>query len=443
MVNWQSKLKSIFISFVIIASFLAPLPLLLSYSSIFNIFTVKLNWKFLENILLLIFLIEFIVNFFERKDKFKFLFSVNTFIDVLVLLSFYKKFLVFRFLSLFKIFRYSQLAKILLEVIYEKLPELLMFGGVVILVIVFLAITVFYVEHKAGNAQFKSLTDAFWWGIVTLTTVGYGDVYPMTPLGRLLAGFAMLLGIGIIAIPTSIVSTGLTEKIIELKKGRKKMNQLNNHVVILGVNSILDTILSEIKNYGVNDIVVVSKEKVELPDFVKYRNADYTKEQILQELNLEEAKAVLILSQFSNSENPDANTLLAAMLVKKIAPSVYTIVEILEKSNMSLAKDVIKCDEVISHNELLGSIMSSTLFTHKISEVIKELADFRGSRFFKEEAAKYITDELDFKDLLKEVMDRENSIVIGVERAGNVIVAPEPNFKVKVSDKILLIKGLK
>ena len=71
----------------------------------------------------------------------------------------------------------------------------------------------YYIEGKAQPEQFSNVLASFWWAIATLTTVGYGDVYPITGLGKFVSGFIAILGIGLIALPTGIISAGFMEKI--------------------------------------------------------------------------------------------------------------------------------------------------------------------------------------------------------------------------------------
>ena len=69
----------------------------------------------------------------------------------------------------------------------------------------------YYVENAAQPEVFSSIPKTMWWGVATLTTVGYGDIYPITALGRILGGVIAILGIGIFAIPTGIIASGFTE----------------------------------------------------------------------------------------------------------------------------------------------------------------------------------------------------------------------------------------
>jgi voltage-gated potassium channel len=79
----------------------------------------------------------------------------------------------------------------------------------------------YYIEHDAQPEKFASIGDAVWWAVATLTTVGYGDVYPVTALGKILSGIIALIGIGFVALPTGIISSAFIEKIQDEKKSEK------------------------------------------------------------------------------------------------------------------------------------------------------------------------------------------------------------------------------
>ena len=78
----------------------------------------------------------------------------------------------------------------------------------------------YYAEHQAQPKVYRSIPDSIWWAIVTLTTVGYGDVYPTTTVGRIIASIVMLTGIGFIAVPTSLISSTMTELAVEARAER-------------------------------------------------------------------------------------------------------------------------------------------------------------------------------------------------------------------------------
>ena len=82
----------------------------------------------------------------------------------------------------------------------------------------------YYVETDVQPDEFPNILAAFWWGIATLTTVGYGDVYPVTMMGKILSGIIAFIGIGLVALPTGIISSGFVEE-LQKKKKKSKNNQ--------------------------------------------------------------------------------------------------------------------------------------------------------------------------------------------------------------------------
>ena len=83
--------------------------------------------------------------------------------------------------------------------------------AITVILIYFSAVGIYYFEHEAQPDHFASIFDSLWWSIVTLTTVGYGDVYPITIGGRVFTFFILLIGLGIVAIPTGIISSSMTK----------------------------------------------------------------------------------------------------------------------------------------------------------------------------------------------------------------------------------------
>ncbi|WP_416671127.1 ion transporter [Egbenema bharatensis] len=118
----------------------------------------------------------------------------------------------FRFFRVFKAGRYFESLHSILRVFYRK-REALYISLMTVLILLLIASSLMYlIEHNAQPEAFGSIPATLWWGISTLTTVSYGDVYPITPLGRFLGGIVSILGIGLFALPTSILASGFTEE---------------------------------------------------------------------------------------------------------------------------------------------------------------------------------------------------------------------------------------
>lgn len=120
---------------------------------------------------------------------------------------------IFRLFRLFKLSRYVQSLNSLDDVIRSKKEELIVTIVMIAMLLLFSSSLMYVVETEAQPDKFPDIPSAMWWGVATLTTVGYGDVFPITPLGKLLGGFIAFLGIGMFALPTGILASGFAEEI--------------------------------------------------------------------------------------------------------------------------------------------------------------------------------------------------------------------------------------
>ena len=109
--------------------------------------------------------------------------------------------------------RYSPGLQALAYALTSRKNELLAVVSIVVVLLLLASSLMYFAEQSAQPNEFSSIPAAMWWGIITVTTVGYGDVSPVTPLGRLLAGVIALLGIGIFALPAGILGSGFMEQV--------------------------------------------------------------------------------------------------------------------------------------------------------------------------------------------------------------------------------------
>ena len=158
-------------------------------------------------------------------------------IDLLAVAPFYLEFLtvdlrfvrtlrLFRLFRIFKLARYADSMRTLGVVLRSRREELLVTLFVVVVLLVFASSAMYYVESEAQPQQFSSIPASMWWGVATLTTVGYGDVYPVTTAGRLLGAGIAILGVGLFALPTGILASAFSE---ELQKKRRRETTLCPH----------------------------------------------------------------------------------------------------------------------------------------------------------------------------------------------------------------------
>lgn len=115
-----------------------------------------------------------------------------------------------RFLRIFRLLRRSRALARFTEAFREARSELMVFGTTAFIMLFVAAAGIYQFEHEAQPEAFSSIPESLWWAIVTLTTVGYGDVYPVTPMGRLFTGLVMIVGLGVVAGLTGVIASALT-----------------------------------------------------------------------------------------------------------------------------------------------------------------------------------------------------------------------------------------
>lgn len=190
------------------------------------------NFYLLEVFTVLFFTIEYMLRIWiapvtEVYSRFKrprvgLVLSFYGIVDLLAILPFYLNFIfglnyyylmVFRLFRIFKLFRYFTALQLLGRVFRAKFQELMFALFFIIIMLIFVSFLMFYVENKAQPEVFRSIPETMWWGIITLTTVGYGDMHPITPVGKFLGGIIALMGIGLFALPAGILAGGFSTEL--------------------------------------------------------------------------------------------------------------------------------------------------------------------------------------------------------------------------------------
>ena len=174
-----------------------------------------------EFVSIVIFSIEYVLRVLVTKKPLRYIFSFYGIIDILAILPFYlNRFLDLRFLRAFRVFRIFRALKLIrynkalnrFNVAFKIVKEELVLFFIVILIMLFIVSAGIYsFENEAQPEIFKSVFHSGWWSIVTLTTLGYGDVYPITLGGKVFTFFVLMIGIGVVAVPAGLVGTALSK----------------------------------------------------------------------------------------------------------------------------------------------------------------------------------------------------------------------------------------
>jgi len=167
------------------------------------------------------------------RSRIRYILSFMAIIDLLAILPFYIPFLfpidlrvlrtlrVVRLFRLFKVNRYTHALSTIGTVFKKKSGQLLSSIFVVTLLMVIASVLMYNVESEAQPDKFDNVFSALWWAVATFTTVGYGDIFPITVLGKFLSAVIAFLGIGLVAVPTGIISAGFIEQ-LDVEKKQKE-----------------------------------------------------------------------------------------------------------------------------------------------------------------------------------------------------------------------------
>lgn len=172
--------------------------------------------------------------------RLRYLITPMALVDLLAILPFYLPFVytdlrfmralrLFRLFRILKLARYSESLQTFVDVLRLKKEELLLMFFAIIILLVISSSLMYEAEHEAQPRAFASIPAAMWWGIVTLATVGYGDVYPVTDWGRFIGSIVVILGIGLFALPTGVLASGFAEVLATRKEESRRGNQRCPH----------------------------------------------------------------------------------------------------------------------------------------------------------------------------------------------------------------------
>jgi len=193
-----------------------------SFETLPKLSPASVKWLYVtEVVTVAIFTGEYLLRVLVAEKKLGYVFSFFGLVDLLAILPFYvtagldlRWIRGLRFLRLFRVFkmaRYSRAVQRFHRAFLIAKEEIVLFLCVAALVLYFSAVGIYYCEHEAQPEAFASVFHSLWWAVATLTTVGYGDVYPVTVGGKIFTFVVLLIGLGIVSVPAGLVASALSK----------------------------------------------------------------------------------------------------------------------------------------------------------------------------------------------------------------------------------------
>lgn len=184
--------------------------------------------KTAEMVIVILFTLEYCLRLYVTDNKLGYALSFYGIIDLVAIVPFYissgvdlrslRIFRMLRLLRVMKLLRYNRAMRRFSRAFVIAKEELVLFSIVTVMLLYLSAVGIYFFENEAQPEAFKSIFHSLWWAVATLTTVGYGDVYPITAGGRVFTFFILMIGLGIVAVPAGLLASALSKARMEEQK---------------------------------------------------------------------------------------------------------------------------------------------------------------------------------------------------------------------------------
>jgi voltage-gated potassium channel len=318
---------------------------------------------------------------------------------------------------------------------HENLHRVLLFIGCIVVIS---AAGITFLEEG------MTLSDGAWWSVVTLTTVGYGDISPKTYGGRLMAMVVMFVGIGFLGTLSATIASMFIDRKLQEDLGMSSFD-FRDHIIICEWNERARVILEEFRldpqTVNTPVVLIAAIERKPINDknlfFVQGNVTDET----LKRANLAEAKTVVVLGdQSADAMTRDAKVVLTTLTIESINPHVYTIAELVDADNVPYCERA-NANEIVVTNELNSRLISRAAIDHGITKVVTELlASDQGHEIYKMAAPAPLIGQ-PFIDVLLQVKRERNYTVVAIQKGnvGEVLANPPVDYRIAEEDYLVVI----
>jgi len=308
----------------------------------------------------------------------------------------------------------------------ERILKLL---GATCAIILLGATSIFIADRYYATKGAAGILDAVYWAVVTIATVGYGDVVPSSPVAKLLALVIILSGPALLSLLTASMASMLVEKKIREGEGLETIKD-RDHVIICGWNDngekVLDGILVQLKGTKPKIVLVNELEKEDIQSIqYQYKDCDiafvrgnFVKEEVLARANLPRARAAIVLADLSGGrtmDKADERTIFGTMAIKSMAAKVRTCAElILSENREHLVRANV--DEIIVRGESAGALLATGAVSPGLADSVKSLVNNQDpNKLWRVPVPSRFADKT-FGELLPYFRENFQALLIGVVR---------------------------
>jgi voltage-gated potassium channel len=331
-------------------------------------------------------------------------------------------------------------ASITLRLMWRRLKYI---GPTFIGVYFAVATSLYLLENGLKDTKFEKFGDALWFCVVTMSTVGYGDVYPISPAGRVITGFFIVFTLGTLG----LLITAVSEAVVEVNRMEEHGllgTQMENHVILCGYNSMAKASLIELLAAGrgaallcetPEELMAARDEHKPSPNFF-VTSGEPSQALFRERLNAEKAAAVIV------AMSDDAKNLIAALNVKVVNPAVRLVVA-LQREELRQTLEAGGVTYIASPNELSGRLVASAAFEPEVASLLEDLMS---GAIGTHDMQQYRAGDLggrSVSEIRKELDAMEGPLLVAIAKkeGGKYAVMPHPSGGVRVEkdDEIILM----
>ena len=274
----------------------------------------------------------------------------------------------------------------------EKFFKILGVTGIVIL---YGALAIYFADQYYLTKGTRGILDAVYWAVVTIASVGYGDIVPSSGLAKIFAMILILSGMGVLSLVTATIASIFVERRIREGQGLETVKE-KDHIVICGWNEnaekVIESLLTQMSENPPGIVLVneLDREEIQSVQYkykefnISFVRGNFIKEDVLARANLVRARAAVVLADFSgtqSAEKADERTIFATMAIKSMASKVRTCAELIHPENR---EHLIRAnvDEIIIRGESAGFLLGSAAIAPGVADSLKMLISNRDENKF-------------------------------------------------------------
>jgi voltage-gated potassium channel len=319
---------------------------------------------------------------------------------------------------------------------------------VAIFIVMFVGSWVVYMFEKGTNPEIKKYGDSIWLSVQTMTTVGYGDVVPVTVGGRIAVTACMVLGIALVTTAITASATARIDRAKNRSKGLEKTTSFREHFVICGWNSRGKHVVARlISSHGEKRKIPIALlcDLDDAPyedDMVFFYSGSPISEDNLKRVNVNEAKSIIILADEATggcAGDVDARTVLCALTIMSMNPKARITAEVFEPENVAHLRRA-GVGEILDNNMVAGNLLAQSAIRYGLIELITSLSmKESGSKVYRVPAPDDLIGRK-YSEAVAELETRDGYTVL-VLRRDDKFDAGDPDIPLKSGDVLLVLSG--